>query len=360
MLTTREIEIPGYETVVEGIDEEAGLHCFIAVHNTALGPSLGGTRIYPYGNPKDALDDVLLLAKAMTRKSALAEIGLGGGKSVIIANPKTGKTKKLLHAFGKVVDSLKGKYIAAEDIGSSTEDMHIIRETTPYVCAMKTKTSSGDPSRYTAWGVLRGIQAVATHLFGSPSLVGKTIAISGLGNVGAKLADLLFWEGALLTVCDVDSAKVEAAVTLYGAKEVDPTEYVFTPCDILAPCALGAVFTKENIPRLSCRAIAGGANNQLLSLDCGNLLFEKQILYAPDFIINAGGVINVAVEFEPNGYHPLVAREKVDRIYDILRLIFTKSKEENKPPHQIAEELAAYNLEHLLGRREVPIAFNNP
>lgn len=357
MLTTREITIPGYEKVIEGIDPDCGLHCFIAVHNTTLGPALGGTRIFPYHSPQDALKDALRLAKAMTYKSALAEIGLGGGKSVIIADPKREKTPDLLHAFGKVVDLLKGKYIAAEDVGSSMEDMSTIKESTPYVCALPTKVSSGDPSRYTAWGVFRGIQAVAHFLWGSPSLKNKRIAIQGLGNVGGKLADLLFWEGAHLILTDIDKELVEKTRTLYNAETIAPDAFVSTECDILAPCAMGGILNAKTIPHLHCKAVAGGANNQLLTLEDGEHLFKKNILYAPDFLINAGGVINAAMEFEPGGYNPVTSRNKVDRIYDTLQNVFHKSQEEKKPTYQVAEELAEHNLLHEHHRREVPIAF---
>lgn len=357
MLTTREIEIPGYERVIEGIDTEVNLHCFIAVHNTTLGPALGGIRIHPYHTPQDALDDALRLAKAMTQKSALAEVGLGGGKSVIIADPKKGKTPALLHAFAKVLDLLKGKYIAAEDIGSTMGDMSTIRESTPYVCALPTKISSGDPSRYTAWGVFRGIQAVAHNLWGSSSLKNKRIAIQGLGHVGGKLADLLFWHGATLIVSDIDKNLVEIAHNLYQAEIIPEETYLTTECDILAPCAMGGILNSKTIPHLRCKAVAGGANNQLLNIEDGQLLFDRGILYAPDFIINAGGVINAAMEFEPGGYNPLTSREKVDNIYDTLQLVFTKSKLEKKPTHQVAEELADYNLQHGLSRRKIPIDF---
>lgn len=358
MLTTREIEIPGYEKVIEGIDTEVNLHCFIAVHNTSLGPALGGTRIYPYHNPQDALNDALRLAKAMTQKSALAQVGLGGGKSVIIADPKKEKTPELLHAFGKVIDLLKGKYIAAEDVGSSMTDMTMIRESTPYVCALPTKVSSGDPSRFTAWGVFRGIQAVAQHLWGSTSLKGKTIAVQGLGHVGGKLADLLFWNGATLIITDVDKHLLESVRTLTHATIVPHDKILSTECDILAPCAMGGILNANTIPHLRCKAVAGGANNQLMREEDGTLLYQRGILYAPDFIINAGGVINAAMEFESEGYNPITSREKVDRIYDTLQLVFKRSDQEKKPTEVVAEELANYNLEHGLSRRAAPIVFN--
>ena len=296
MLTIKEIIIPGFEKVIEGQDPARGLHCFIAIHNSRLGPSLGGTRIHAYSSPDDALNDVLRLAKAMTYKSAVAEDGLGGGKSVIIADPNKGKTPELLHAFAEVLDSLQGKYIAAEDVGSTISDMALIRQKTPYVAALSTDTSSGDPSRFTAWGVFRGIQAVSKKLWHSKSLKGRKIAIEGLGNVGGKLANLLFWEGAELIVCDINEKVIHQAAHDYAAKVIAPEEFCRIECDILAPCAMGGTINSKTIPQLRCQAIAGAANNQLENPKIGQELLEKNILYAPDYIINSGGIINAAAE----------------------------------------------------------------
>lgn len=357
MITIKDIKIPGYKKVIEAEDPDANLHCFIAIHDSTLGPALGGIRIYPYVTTDEALNDVLRLAQGMTYKSAIAELGLGGGKSVIIANPKKDRTEKLLLAFGKAVNHLNGEYIAAEDIGSSTEDMTIIRKQTPYVAALETDKSSGDPSRFTAWGIFRGIQAVAYRLWNNPSVRNRTIAIQGLGHVGSKLADLLFWEGANLIVCDTDTNKVKNHVHLYGAATVDSKNFCATPCDILAPCALGAIINDTTIPKLNCKAIAGAANNQLLKPEHGKLLKEEGILYAPDYIINAGGIINAAAEFEQGGYDPKRTRDKVDHIYEILLTVFDKSEKENKPTSQVADELAEYNIKHGIHKRSMPIKF---
>lgn len=359
MLTIKELNIPGYEKVIEGSDPKCGLHCFIAIHNCTLGPSLGGTRIHNYPSRDEALKDVLRLAKAMTYKSAVAQDGLGGGKSVIIADPHKDKTPELLYAFAEVVDSLKGSYIAAEDAGSNVDDMALVRQKTPYVAALPNDISSGDPSRFTAWGMFRGIQAVAKELWHSKSLRGKTIAIQGLGNVGSKLANLLFWEGADLIVCDLNSTLVNQHIHDYGAKAVSSQEFFSSKCAILAPCALGGVINPETINLLKCLAIAGSANNQLLSAEQGIQLFEKNILYAPDYIINSGGIINASAEFEPSGYNPKVARDKVNHIYNILLDIFQKSKAKNKPTNIVADEIAEYNLKHGIGKRQHPIHFIN-
>lgn len=357
MLSIKELIIPGYEKVIEGIDLERGLHCFIAVHNSQLGPSLGGTRIHPYSTPSEALNDVLRLAKAMTYKSAVAEDGLGGGKSVIIADPSKSKTPELLHAFGEVIDSLKGKYIAAEDVGSTIADMAIIRQKTPYVAALSTEKSSGDPSRFTAWGVYRGIQAVCKKLWHSKSLKGKTIAIEGLGNVGSKLASILFWEGANLIVCDIKPDLVREAAHDYAAKIVKPKDFSSVECDIIAPCALGGSINDQTIPLLRCKAIAGSANNQLEKSEAGMELLEKGILYAPDYIINSGGIINASAEFDERGYNPSHARDRVNHIYDILMRIFKKSEIDHMPTNVVADIIAEHNLKHLIGKRKSEIHF---
>lgn len=357
MLSIKEILIPGYEKVIEGQDPARGLHCFIAVHNSRLGPSLGGTRIHPYSTPDEALKDVLRLAKAMTYKSAVAEDGLGGGKSVIIADPHHAKTAELLHAFAEVVDSLQGKYIAAEDVGSTISDMALIRQKTPYVAALSTDQSSGDPSRFTAWGVFRGIQAVSKKLWHSKSLKGKTIAIEGLGNVGSKLASLLFWEGANLIVCDINNKLTHHAAHDYAARVISPDEFCGIECDVLAPCAMGGILNSTTVPLLKCKAIAGAANNQLANPEIGKELLDKNILYAPDYIINSGGIINAAAEFDERGYNPTHARDKVNHIYDTLMRIFRQSETENQPTNVVADLIAEHNLSHGIGRRKKQIIF---
>jgi len=357
MLTIKEISVPGYEKVVEGLDPERGLHCFIAIHDSRLGPSLGGTRIYPYTTSEEALSDVLRLAKAMTYKSAVAEDGLGGGKSVIIADPGKDKTPDLLYAFGEVVNHLKGKYIAAEDVGSTIADMTLINKKTPYVAALSTEKSSGDPSRFTAWGIYRGIQAVCKKLWHSKSLKGRTVAIEGLGSVGSKLANILFWEGANLIVCDVKQNLVHQAVHDYAAKAVHPDDIYSTECDILSPCAMGGSLNAVTLPLLRCKAIAGSANNQLQNPNIGEGLFQKGILYAPDYIINSGGIINAAAEFDPGGYNPASTRDRVNHIYDILMRIFRKSEIDRISTDQVADLIAEHNLKHQIGKRKSEITF---
>lgn len=356
-LEIKEITVPDYEMVIEAKDPASGLHCLIAIHDTTLGPSLGGARMYPYKRKEDALEDVLRLSKGMTYKSAIVENGFGGGKSVIIANPKSEKTEALLESFGNVIHAMKGQYIVAEDVGTSEEDMIIIRRRTPYVAALPTEQSSGDPSRFTAWGVFRGMQAMAMKLWKSPSLRNRTIAIQGLGHVGGRLADLLFWEGAHLIFSDIDQQQVQKLARKYGADIVDPDNFMSTPCDILSPCALGGTLSKKTIPYLKCQAIAGSANNQLLERGDGRRIKDRGIIYAPDFVINAGGIINAAAEFDKGGYDPNRSRDKVNRIYDTLLEIFVRSEVEDKTPNQVAIDIAQQKLLHKIGKREQPIEF---
>ena len=357
MLTIKEIEIPGYEKVIEGVDPVTGLHCFIVIHSTLLGPALGGVRIHPYCSREEALQDALRLAKGMTYKSAMAENGLGGGKSVIIAEPKLEKTTKLLHAFGEVVATLKGQYIAAEDVGSSISDMTSILEITPYVAALPHEYSSGDPSGFTARGVFKGMEAVCQKLWNTTSLKGKTIAIQGLGHVGSKLANILFWEGANLIVSDLDKQLVRQHIHDYGAKVVEPKDFSCVTCDILSPCALGGTINDKIIPLLNCKAIAGSANNQLLTGFEGEQLMNRGILYAPDYIINSGGIINAAAEFETQGYNPLISRDRVNNLYAILIRIFAEAEEKKMATNVIADQIAEYNLMHKIGKRQSKIEF---
>lgn len=353
-LVIKQLPIEGYKIVLEAKDPTSNLHCIVAIHDTTLGPALGGVRIMPYKNREEALKDALNLAKAMTYKSAVAQNGLGGGKSVIICDVHK-KTEALLISFGKVIDSLKGDYIVAEDLGSTTDDMKILRTATPYVAALADDKSSGDPSRFTAWGVYRGIQAVAKTLWGSRSLKKRSIAIQGLGQVGQKLAETLFWEGAELILTDVDKAKLHHLAIVYGAKIVEPEDFNAVKCDILSPCALGGTINSKSIEQLNCLGIAGSANNQLGDALAGGMLIEKGILYAPDYIINAGGIINVVREFEPGGYNPKTSRNKVNHIYDLLLDVFEKSKSQHRPTSDIADETALYNLQHGVGKRLKPI-----
>ena len=350
-LQLEEISVKGYEQVLKVTDKSSRLTGIIAIHNLNLGPALGGVRIQPYDSFNEALEDALRLAKGMTYKSAIAEVGFGGGKSVIIADPKRSKTPEMLLSFGKAVETLQGTYICAEDVGCTTDDVNIIRRSTEYVVGLSHAKSSGDPGPFTAWGTYRGIQSVAQKLFGSDSLEGLTIAVQGLGNVGLPLVEFLFWAGAKLILSDIDRDKADRLAQKYGARTVAPDEILKVQCDILAPCALGGIINEWTIPEFKCRAIAGSANNQLLRDTDGTRLLEKGILYAPDFVINAGGLLNVAAELEEQGYHPAGPRYKIHHIYDTLLAIYEIAEKNRESTHQAALALADYRIKYGIGKR---------
>ncbi|MGB4482458.1 MAG: Glu/Leu/Phe/Val dehydrogenase dimerization domain-containing protein [bacterium] len=340
----------GHEQVVFCYDRVSGLKAIIAIHDTTLGPALGGVRIWPYASEEEALFDVLRLAKGMTYKNAAMGLNLGGGKAVIIADPKKDKTEELFRAFGKFIHSLGGRYITAEDVGSTLDDMCIIRSVTPYVGGLP--ETSGDPSINTAYGVFRGIQAAAMHKFGSSDLAGRTVAIQGAGKVGTYLLSHLLEAGAKVLIADIFPEKVEAAVKM-GAKAVEPGEIFSVECDIFAPCALGGILNDETIPQLKAKVVAGSANNQLLEPRHGKALAERGILYAPDFIVNGGGVINVAQEFEPGGYCPDKAKAKAGKIYDILLNIFALAEEKGILPHEAADLYAEERIRTALEQKRL-------
>jgi len=356
-LTLNELEIEGFERIVEVKSE--GLHAIIAIHNTKLGPALGGIRAYPYASFERGLNDVLRLAKGMTYKAAVAETGTGGGKSIIFTDYAIPKSEGMLLAFAEAVNTFDGHYICAEDFGMHLMDLATICKRTPYAVGLPTPKSSGDPSRFTAYGGFRGIQAVCKKVWGSDSVAGRTFAIQGLGSVGMRVAYHLFWHGARLIVADINPSSIEMAVSDFGAKVVSPDEILSTQCDVLVPCALGAVINPDTIPHLRCQAIAGLANNQLLSDAEGDHLFQNGILYAPDYVINSAGLLAVCLEIEPEGFDPKTARQHADRIYDLLMKIFTLSEEKRVSTNQIAKEIAEYNLEHEIGKRTLKPVFHH-
>src|SRR3990167_6596643 len=325
----------------------------------SLGPTLGGTRIFPYKSFDEALTDVLRLSRGMTYKSAIVEGGTGGAKSVIIADPKKDKTPELLKAFGEAVHRMQGNYVCAEDIGCTVDDVAIIRASTKYVVGLKHPKSSGNPSPFTAYGVFRAIQATMQELDGTDSLEGKTIAVQGTGSVGTELLSYLFWAGAKLIISDIDEEKLEGLARKYGAKIVSTHEILYVPCDILAPCALGGIINQNSIPKLNCRAIVGAANNQLHEDEDGNRLAKREILYAPDFLVNAGGLINVISEVAPDGYDATAARAKVGSIYHQVRSIFELAKKNNTTTNEAATTLVEYRLKHGIGKRIEPFHFHH-
>lgn len=337
-----------HEEVIYCHDKDVGLKAIIAIHNTALGPALGGTRMWNYTTEEEALTDVLRLSRGMTYKAAAAGLNLGGGKAVIIGDPKTQKSEGLFRAFGQFVNSLNGKYITAEDVGTNVKDMEYIFMETPWVTGIPEDFGgSGDPSPYTAHGVLMGIKAAAHEKFGSDSLIGKRIAVQGLGNVGSNLVKYLVEEGAQVIVTDLDMARVTECQTKFGKKiEVAAIDDIlFTPCDILAPCAMGAVVNDQTIRKLKCQAIAGGANNQLAEPRHGDQLRELGILYAPDYVVNAGGLMNVFVELE--GYSPERAFEKTRKVYDNVKKVFEIAKSEGIGTHRAADMLAEKRMKEI-------------
>jgi len=332
-----EIQVEGYEKVVHAEDPDSGLNAIISVHDTTLGPALGGLRMWPYLSFKEALTDVNRLARGMTYKSAVAETGLGGGKSIIIGNSKTDKSEKLFRAMGRFVDSLGGLYTTAEDVGTSVEDCVIIRRETRHVTGLPREMgSSGDPSPYTARGAFLGMKACIEKALGTDSFKDVRIAVQGAGHVAIHLCRHLWEAGAKLIVTDIVKEKADEVVERYGATLVAPEEIYDVDCDIYAPCALGATINDDTVPRLKCKIVAGAANNSCLTEEHGDRLRERGILYAPDFVINAGGIINVSVELEPGGYNEARANEKVNHIYDAVKAVI-----EYADRHSIATNRAA-------------------
>ncbi len=358
-LELEEILVPGYEKVIKVSNKEAGLNAIICIHTTAMGPALGGIRIYPYATFDAALNDVMRLSKGMTYKSAISECGWGGGKSVIIADPKKNKTKEMLLAFGQAVDRLQGEYICAEDVGCTPADVLVISQATPYVVGLPHQKSSGNPSPFTAWGTFRGIQSVLKKIYDSDSLENRTVAIQGLGSVGCELAKFLFWAGARLIVSDIDAEKCRSVALLTGAQIATPDEIMQMECDVLAPCAMGGTINEQTIPHLKCKAIAGCANNQLLKDSDADELVAKGILYAPDFVINAGGLINVSQELDPEGYNPIASRNKTHRLYDQLMVIYDIAEQNRCSTQRAALSLADYRLKYRIGKRVEPPCFHH-
>lgn len=343
------VEFDNHEQINYVCDPNSGLKAIIAVHNTQLGPSLGGTRMYPYASEDDALTDVLRLSRGMTYKSAMARLPLGGGKSVIIGDPKTQKTPELLRAFGRYLERLGGIYTAAEDSGTSVADMKIVHEETDYVTGYHEKvdkdgsTKSGDPSPATAYGCFLGIQAAAKHYLKRDDLNGLTVGFQGLGNVGYRMAEQLVKAGAKLIVTDVNQDVLKRAESELGATVVGLDEIYSQPMDIFAPCALGATVNPDTIKQLKAKIIAGTANNQLDTPETGRLLHDQGIGYAPDYVINAGGVIDVC--FEALGaYDSDKVNAHIEGIYDTLMEIFERSEQDNLPTSDLADIIARERL----------------
>ncbi|MCB5226837.1 amino acid dehydrogenase [Alishewanella sp. 16-MA] len=331
-------EFDQHEQVVFCSDQESGLKAIIAVHSTRLGPAVGGCRMWDYVSDEDALVDVLRLSRGMTYKNAMAGLPLGGGKSVIIGNAKTIKSEALFRAFGRMVHRLNGSYYSAEDVNITTHDIMQVNQETPFVAGLEGK--SGNPAPFTALGTYQGIKAAAMHQFGSADLNGKVVAVQGLGSVGFYLCEYLHAEGAKLIVTDINEDAITRAVNQFGATAVGLNDIYAVDADIYAPCALGATLNDDTLPQLKVKIIAGCANNQLKRAEHGQKLRQMGILYAPDYVINAGGIINVAFEMRPQGYSSSESTAKVKQIYDTLLTIFERADAENLPTSTVADLMA--------------------
>ena len=331
----------GHEQVLFCRNDDVGLRAIIAIHDTTLGPALGGLRLYNYGNEEDAVRDVLRLSRGMTYKAAVAGLALGGGKAVIMGDPSI-KSEALFRSFGRHVQSLGGRYITAEDMNTTVEDMNAISRETEWVTgAGSYQGGAGDPSPVTAWGVFQGIRACLEVVYGSPDVSGRTIAIQGVGNVGYHLARYLNERGAKLLYTDISERKLRKIQEDFGGKIIDEEEFYSTECDVLAPCAVGGILNKDTIPKIRAPIVAGGANNQLDDEDSdGTLLEEAGITYAPDYVINAGGLIHVYAELK--GFPEEKAMSDASLIFDTVKRVINKAKSlgitTTDASNQVAEE----------------------
>lgn len=337
--------INNHEQILFCNDNATGLKAIIAVHNTVLGPSLGGTRFWNYNNEMEALTDVLRLSRGMTYKSSVAGINLGGGKAVIIGDPKKIKNEALLRRFGKFVNSLGGKYITAEDVAMTSRDMEIIKMETDYVSGLpENMGGSGDPSPVTAYGVYVSMKASAKEMWGSDSLSGKKILVQGIGHVGEVLVSHLTNDGAKVYINDISEERLKEVSTKYKAEVVSADTMFDLDIDIYAPCALGATVNDETLNKLKCKIICGAANNQLADEKIhGELVTKKGILYAPDFVVNAGGIINVYYELE--GYNRERALAHAEQIYTTTFNLFQLAKKEGLPTYMAANRLGEQRIE---------------
>ena len=334
------LESMGHEQVVFNYDTATGYRGIIAIHSTKLGPAVGGTRLWLYADEEDALIDALRLSRGMTYKCAVADMPFGGGKAVIIGDGKTLAREKIFRAHGRFVEQLGGRYITAEDVGTSPADMDDVRLETKHVAGLRTR--SGDPSPWTAHGVFRAMQAAAKFRWHTDELAGKTVALQGCGHVGYFLAQELNAAGAKLFASDVDPARVQRIVAEFGATAVEPEAIYRTPAQIFAPCALGAIINDRTLPQLQAEMIVGAANNQLHEPRHGEALAQRDILYIPDYVANAGGVINGGIEML--GWTPEQAQQKVHAIYDTVREILAITQTSNLLPHQAADQMAERRL----------------
>lgn len=332
-----------HEQVVFYREPSIGYLGIIAIHDTTLGPALGGTRFWNYKSEDEALTDVLRLSQGMTYKAAVAGLNLGGGKSVIVGDPNVARREMVFRAHGRAVETLKGRYITAEDVGTSVEDMDYVHMETQHVVGIAGR--SGDPSPVTAYGTYRGMKACALEKYGDDSLKGKTVAVQGVGHVGYYLCENLAAEGAKLIVTDISKEKVARCVEDFSAEAVKPDAIYGVDAEIFAPCALGAIINSETIPQLKCNIIAGAANNQLATLEDGKAVQKRDILYAPDYVINAGGLINVYSELAD--WTTDRSKRKAGEIYQTLLEVFELAREEKLTTGEAADRIAERRIERV-------------
>lgn len=348
----------GHEQVVFTHDKATGLKAIIAVHDTTLGPALGGCRMWNYESDEDAILDVLRLSRGMTYKAAAAGLSLGGGKAVIIGDAKQIKSEALFRAFGRFINTLGGRYITAEDVNINTRDMDFVATETQYVTGITNRAGSGDPSPVTALGVFNGIKASVKHKLKKDNLSGVRVAIQGCGAVGKYLSGYLHEAGARLVVADIDDGRVQAMVERYQAKTAHVSEIHLADVDVYAPCALGATLNDETIPRLKATIVAGGANNQLKDEERhGGMLRERGILYAPDYVINAGGLINVFHELK--GYDGEAARQQASGIYNTMLEIYAEADRANVPTHKASDALAERRINSVKAAAQLRNTYEN-
>ena len=345
-----------HEGVHSFFDEKTGLKAIVAVHSTARGPAVGGCRMWNYESAAEALEDVLRLSKGMSYKNAVADLEMGGGKSVIIGDSRTQKTPELFRAFGRALNTLGGCYYSAEDVGVSVTDIAEARKETPYVLGLNDgPEASGDPSPVTAEGVFRSTLVAARRLWKQDDLTGLTVAVQGIGHVGGYLADKLHRAGAKLVMTDVNTALLSEVAARTGAQIVAPDAIYDVKADIYAPCALGATLNPETLDRLTVKAVVGAANNQLATADIGQALFDRGVLYAPDYVVNGGGIINVASEMTARqtggAYDPAWVEGKLARLMETLEEILECSAAEKRPTHEIADAIAEARIQAAAGHK---------
>ena len=334
----------GHEQLVFFQDKETGLRAITCVHNTVLGPGLGGTRLWNYASEEEAVEDCLRLARGMTYKNSMAGLQLGGGKSVIIGDVKEIRSNSVRReafwrAFGRFINGLGGRYITAEDMNTTCLDMDFVHMETKYVVGLQGR--SGNPSPYTARGVYKSMLACCKHVYGTDSVAGRTVAIQGMGSVGYALADYLYKAGAKLIFSRLDDKKAEEAISAFGAKRVSVDEIYSVDCDIFSPNAIGAIINDNTIPQLKCKIICGGANNVLKDAPVhGKALKDREIVYAPDYVVNAGGVINVSHEFAEGGYKESASISDVDKLYDRILEVLRVADETGRLTHEVADQMA--------------------